>query len=137
MVKEENRTVGWNPMSNQFETIATPFKPDLEKLTEFVDQCLHSNATNIPKSINNLLDEGEKRGYVKESYISLWLQFIKKYLPNSYQPALTYSQNLNDLFEFLLSLVDTNSEITKIRNALSKVVRKCDEPASFSVLKVK
>ena len=71
------------------------------------------------------------------TYTSLWLQFIKKYLKNSYQPALTYSRNLNELFEFLLSLVDTQTEITKIRTAIGKIVRKQDEPVSFVVLKLK
>ena len=65
------------------------------------------------------------------------MQFIKKYLKNLYQPALTYSRNLNDLFKFVLSLVDTQTEITQIRTAIGKIVRKQEEPVSFSVLKLK
>ena len=44
---------------------------------------------------------------------------------------------MNELFEFLLSLVDTQTEITKIRIAIGKIVRKQDEPVSFVVLKLK
>ena len=137
IVKQESKTVGWDPTANEYVLVSTPYAPDLEKLSEFVDQCMHSQATNIPKSISNLMEEGEARGFTEVAYTSLWLQFIKKYLKNSYQPALTYSRNLNELFEFLLSLVDTQTEITKIRTAIAKIVRKQDEPVSFSVLKLK
>ena len=121
IVRQEARTLGWDLTKNDYVLVAYPHTPDLEKLSEFVDQCVHSQATNIPKSVSNLIDEGEKRGFTEGSYSSLWLQFIKKYLKNGYHPALTYSRNLNELFGFLLSLVDTNSEITKIRNAISKI----------------
>ena len=137
IVRQEARTLGWDPTKNDYVLVAFPHTPDLEKLSEYVDQCVHSGATNIPKSVANLIEEGEKRGFTESAYSSLWMQFIKKYIKNSYQPALTYSRNLNELFTFLLSLVDTNSEITKIRNAISKITRKQEEPASFSVLKLK
>ena len=137
IVKEDAKTVGWDPTANEYVLVSSPHAPELEKLSEFVDQCMHSQATNIPKSISNLMEEGEARGFTEVAYTSLWLQFIKKYLKNSYQPALTYSRNLNELFEFLLSLVDTQTEITKIRTAIAKIVRKQEEPVSFSVLKLK
>ena len=137
IVRQEARVLGWDPTKNDYVLVAYPHTPDLEKLSEFVDQCVHSGATNIPKSVANLIEEGEKRGYSENAYSSLWLQFIKKYIKNSYQPALTYSRNLNELFSFLLSLVDTNSEITKIRCAISKITRKQEEPVSFAVLKLK
>ena len=137
IVKEEKRILGWVPSENNFILLSNPNKPDLDNLTEFVDQCVHSGATNIPKSIKNLMEEGKLRGFTEAAYTSLWLQFIKKYIENSYQAALTYSRNLNELFEFLLSLVDTETEITKLRNAISKITRKQEDPVSFSVLKMK
>ena len=137
IVKEEKRILGWVPSENNFILLSNPNKPDLDNLTEFVDQCVHSGATNIPKSIKNLMEEGTLRGFTEAAYTSLWLQFIKKYIENSYQAALTYSRNLNELFEFLLSLVDTETEISKLRSAISKITRKQEDPVSFSVLKMK
>ena len=137
IVKEEKRILGWIPAKNDFILLCNPGKPDLDSLTELVDQCVHSGATNIPKSIKNLMEEGIQRGFTEQAYTSLWLQFIKRYIENSYQAALTYSRNLNELFEFLLSLVDTETEITKLRNAISKIQRKQEDPVSFAVLKMK
>ena len=36
-----------------------------------------------------------------------------------------------------MSLVDTETEITKLRNAISKITRKQEDPVSFAVLKIK
>ena len=58
IVKEEKKILGWDPSQNNFVLLCNPNKLELEKLTEFVDQCVHSGATNIPKSIKILMEEG-------------------------------------------------------------------------------
>ena len=86
IVKEEKKIVCWVPSQNNCILLCNPNKPNLDNLTEFVDQCVHSGATNIPKSIKNLLEEGTSRGFTEAAYTSLWLQEIrgKKLSSSSY-----------------------------------------------------
>ena len=102
-----------------------------------VELCNHSKAINLPKTLKNILDLGSKSGFTEANYTSLFLQLIKKHLTSSYISALTYSQDGVALFTYLLSLVDTSSEVTKIRLALAAIERKQNEPISVSALKVK
>ena len=90
IVRQEARTLGWDPTKNNYVLVAFPHTPDLEKLSEFVDQCVHSGATNIQKSLANLIEEGGKKGFTESSYSSLCLQFIKKI----YQEQLPTCSNL-------------------------------------------
>ena len=91
IIRHDNKTTGWDPSLGDYVLVSNPTQPDITKLSEFIKQCVHSFAVNIPKSISNLLAEGESRGYSEESNRSLWLQFIKHYAKDSYQPALAYS----------------------------------------------
>ena len=72
IVKQDAKTVGWDPKANEYVLVSSPYAPELKKLSEFVDQCMHSQATNIFKSISNLTEEGEARGFTEVAYTSLW-----------------------------------------------------------------
>ena len=54
---------GYDPAVGKFVTVSNSTLPEMEKLKVFVEECEHSGAVNIPKSISNLLAEGEQRGY--------------------------------------------------------------------------
>ena len=47
IVKQDAKTVGWDPTANEYVLVSYPYAYELEKLSEFVDQCMHSQATNI------------------------------------------------------------------------------------------
>ena len=137
VVKSDLKSMGWNPALSRFETLVNPSKPDITKMTDSIDHCVHSGSINVPRTIMNLLDVGKERGFDEQHYSSLFLQFIQNYLPNSHQAALTYSRDGNALFDFLLSIVDTSQEIAKIRAAILKISRKPEDPISLPVLKMK
>ena len=59
------------------------------------------------------------------------------FIPGSYISALTYCTNVEALFEYLLTLIDTSSEVKKIRMALASVTRQTTEPLAEAALKVK
>ena len=137
IIVNDYQTLGWNPMAKEFVIIAFTKKPKLEDLAERIESCVHSKAINIPKSISNILSEGIERGFTAQNYTTIILQFIQKYIASSYISALTYCTNVEQLFDYLLTLIDTSSEIKKIRLALSTVSRGPKEPLAEAALKVK
>ena len=137
IIKHDDKCEGWDPTRKEFIIICNHRKPDLEEMPEVVELCNHSKAINLPKTLKNILDLGARSGFTEANYVSLFLQLIKKHLESSYISALTYSQDGVALFTYLLSLVDTSSEVTKIRLALAAIERKQNEPISVSALKVK
>ena len=137
IILNDYQTLGWNPMAKEYVIIAFTKKPKLEDLAERIESCVHSQAINIPKSISNILTEGVERGFTAQNYTTVILQFIQKYIASSYISALTYCTNVEQLFDYLLTLIDTSSEIKKIRLALSSVSRGPKEPLAESALKVK
>jgi uncharacterized membrane protein YgcG len=137
IIVNDYQTLGWNPMTKEFIVIAYTKKPKLEDLAERIESCVHSQAINVPKSLSNILSEGVERGFSAQNYITIFLQFIQKYIASSYISALTYCTNVEQLFDYLLTLIDTSSEIKKIRLALSSVSRQPKEPLAEATLKVK
>ena len=137
IIVNDYQTLGWNPMTKEFIVIAYTKKPRLEDLAERIESCVHSQAINVPKSLSNILSEGVERGFTAQNYITVFLQFIQKYIASSYISALTYCTNVEQLFDYLLTLIDTSSEIKKIRLALSSVSRAPKEPLAEASLKVK
>ena len=83
-----------------------------------------------------MLNTAQQRGFGEKQYISLFLDFIKTYIPTGYQSALVYSKHLAGLFEYIISLVSSDSEVVKVRKALSNVRRKPGENLNEVVLKV-
>lgn len=137
IIYNDYQTMGWNPMSKEFIVIAYTKKPKLEDLAERIESCVHSQAINVPKSLSNILSEGVERGFTAQNYTTIFLQFIQKYIAGSYISALTYGTNTEQLFDYLLTLIDTSSEIKKIRLALANVTRQPKEPLAEAVLKMK
>ena len=137
IIVNDYQTLGWNPMTKEFIVIAYTKKPKLEDLAERIESCVHSQAINVLKSLSNILSEGVERGFTAQNYTTIFLQFIQKYIASSYISALTYCTNVEQLFDYLLTLIDTSSEIKKIRLALSSVSRQPKEPLAEASLKVK
>ena len=103
---------------------------------EDISICSFSQACNIPLSLSRMLNTAQQRGFGEKQYISLFLDFIKTYIPTGYQSALVYSKNLAGLFDYIISLVSSDSEVVKVRKALSNVRRKPGESLNEVVLKV-
>ena len=137
IIISDYQTLGWDPTAKAYITICYTKKPLLSDLHERIESCQYSKAINVPKSLSNILMEGVDRGYTAQNYASIFLQFIHEYIPNSYLSALTYNRNVEALFQYLLALVDTSSEVKKVRIALSSVTRQIKEPLSEATMRVK
>ena len=137
IIESPTKVEGWNPTTRNFETICYNRVVDIKDFTEKIHLCSASQAINIPKSILNLLSEGEIRGFTAENFTSLFLLFINKYLPEAYISALTFSNDVDQLFTYLISLVNTSHEVEKIRSALAAIERKPNDALTGPILKTK
>ena len=69
IVKSDLKSMGWNPSLGQFEVLENPSKPDITKMTDSINHCVHSNSINVPRTIMNLLDLGKERGFTESHFL--------------------------------------------------------------------
>lgn len=137
VLKDSVKTMGWNPNEKQFILIENTEKVSLESHQQDIERCVYSKSINIPKSLFNILAKGEMLGYSNDQFGEIFLLFIQKHLPAHYTSAMSFSLSTNALFQHLVSLIDTSSEVKKVRKALSEVSRKPGEILADPVLKTK
>ena len=137
VLKDSAKTMGWNPNEKQFILIENTEKVSLESHQQDIERCVYSKSINIPKSLFNILAKGEMLGYSNDQFGQIFLLFIQQYLPAHYTSAMSFSMSTNALFQHLVSLIDTSSEVKKVRKALSEVSRKPGDILADPVLKTK
>ena len=112
-------------------------KVSLETHAKDIEICSYSTGLNVPKSIYNIIARGEEIGYSETQFGEIFLLFIKQHLPDYYTSAMSFSMSTNALFNHLVSLIDTSSQVKLVRKELSQVSRKPGESIASVALKVK
>ena len=139
IVKNHRGWKGWNPHTNSYFAQNIEYE-DVLKFDQFrhlIIQDKESKALNLILTIQNLIEEGEKMSLGTEAWIQLWLQLLKDYIPLSWGTLSRYSNDFNQLFACLVSLINSDIEIAKVRNALTKVSRSLGENVAIPVQKIK
>ena len=137
ILKNDFVVKGFDPATGTYiQPLLWEGKVSVADFIEDISICSFSHACNIPLSLSRMLQTAEKRGFGEKQYISLFLDFIKTYLPTGYQSALVYSKHMSGLFEYIISLISSDSEVMKVRQALSNVRRKPGDSLNEVVLKV-
>ena len=137
IVKDAEKTMGWNPLEERFVLIENTEKISLDNHLKDIEVCAYSKGLNVPKSIYNIIIKGQQYGYNEEQFGDIFLQFIKLYLKDHYTSAMSFSMSTNSLFNHLVSLIDTSSQIKMVRKELANVKRKPGDALAQAVLKVK
>ena len=76
-------------------------------------------------------------GFSETQWQSILLQFSKKYLPGEYSSLCRYAgEDGTILFQNMVKYINSDSEIAKTRNQLSKVSRGMKEPIFLAVRNV-
>merc|ERR1712030_357 len=71
------------------------------------------------------------------NWISLWLQFSRKYMSSSYPTISRYSDDLERLFLTMVANVNADEEIGKLRSTMAKLHRKQGEQIQVPLYKLK
>ena len=72
-----------------------------------------------------------------KNWIALWLQFSKKYMVSAYSNLSRYSDNLETLFRTLVTNVNPDEELSKLRASMSKLNRAPGMPLQVPLYKLK
>ena len=129
---------GLNPFNGRYEQIQFEGDLDFEKLFDFlIDFDKASKSINLFESLKKIIDRGNLIGFSDKQWQSVILQFAKKYLPAEYSSLCRFtSDNGNLLFQNLVRFINSDSEIAKSRDQLSKVTRSPKEPIFLPVKSV-
>ena len=96
-----------------------------------------SQLTFFFESLNNFIERGNLIVFSEKQWQSIILQFAKKYLPAEYSSLCRFANDNGDLlFQNLVKFINSDSEIAKIRDQLSKVTSGIKEPIFLSVRSV-
>ena len=96
-----------------------------------------SGSCNLIWSIKKLIREGGDNGLSDKNWISLWLQFSKKYMQSCYSNLSRYSDDLETLFTTLITNVNVDEELAKLRAAMSRLHRDPKMPLQVPLYKLK
>ena len=96
-----------------------------------------SKSINLFESLKKIIERGNLIGFSEKQWQSIILQFAKKYLPAEYSSLCRFANDNGDLlFQNLVKFINSDSEIAKSRDQLSKVTRGIKEPIFLSVRSV-
>ena len=138
IMQEGKKTLGWEPNLTEWIVIENDTRTiSISEFQNCIESCEFSQALNIPISIDKLLKEAEINGFSEDQIKELFLDFIKQFKPASLLTARTFSDSANEIIQFLISLVNTPSEVQKVREALKKISREPSTELIDSILKVK
>ena len=96
-----------------------------------------SGSTNLIWSIRKLIKEGGKNALSSRNWIALWLHFSQKFMNSTYHNLSRYSDDLESLFTTLISNINVDEEVAKLRAAMSKLHRDPKMPLQCPLYKLK
>ena len=138
IITQGRKTLGWHPLQNRWIQIYSDLSNiSISDFATCITSCQYTGALNIPQTLEKLLDEGAECGLSEDLFKSLFLDFIRVYKNESFQTAKSFSRNANEILEFMISLVNTSSEISKVRSAIKEICRNETDELIDVVLKLK
>ena len=140
VVKDGNIWRGYDPEIGDYLQEPIRFDADLqfEKYYEaLVIADKESGSCNLIWSIKKLIKEGGDNGLSDKNWIALWLQFSKKYMQSCYSNLSRYSDDLETLFTTLVTNVNVDEELAKLRAAMSRLHRDPKMPLQVPLYKLK
>ena len=96
-----------------------------------------SNSTNLIWSIRKLIKEGGANALSSRNWINLWLLFSQKHMNSTYHNLSRYSDDLESLFSTLITNINVDEEVAKLRAAMSKLHRDPKMPLQCPLYKLK
>merc|ERR1712055_534324 len=92
---------------------------------------------NLIWTIKKLIKRGSVSCLSDENWISLFLQFGRKYMPTSYPTLARYSDNLETLFQTLVTNINADEELAKLRSTMARLHRRPGEQLQVPLYKLK
>ena len=140
IVKTDSVWRGWNPEDSEYFEAPIKFEGEI-KFNQYYEQLVvsdkDSGSVNLIWTIKKLIKRGSDSCLSNENWISLWLQFSRKYMPSSYTTLSRYSDNLETLFLTLVTNINADEELGKLRSTMARLHRKPGEQIQVALYKLK
>ena len=140
VVKTDVKWKGWNPEESEYFADPIMFEGEI-KFNQIYEQLVvsdkDSGSCNLIWTIKKLIKRGSDSCLSTENWISLWLQFSRKYMTSSYTTISRYSDDLERLFLTMVANVNADEEIGKLRSTMARLHRKPGEQIQVSLYKLK
>ena len=117
---------GYNPRTQKFDEhvvfnqcVSTTFN----RLKNLVDMEPLSAAVNLLQTLSSFIVEGKRLHFRDNHFCQILIFLAKNFVPLSYPSLARFQNDADKLFEGFLSIISSDQEVQKIRNALAKVSR--------------
>ena len=140
VVKTDSVWRGWSPEDSQYFDAPILFEGEI-KFDKFYEQLVvsdkDSGSVNLIWTIKKLIKRGSDSCLSDDNWISLFLQFSRKYMPTSYPTLSRYSDNLETLFLTLVTNINADEELAKLRSTMARLHRRPGEQIQVALYKLK
>ena len=140
VIKTDSLWRGWSPEDSQYFVDPILFEGEI-KFDKYYEQLVvsdkDSGSVNLIWTIRKLIKRGSASCLSDENWISLFLQFGRKYMPTSYPTLARYSDNLETLFHTLVTNINADEELAKLRSTMARLHRRPGEQLQVPLYKLK
>ena len=140
VIKTDSLWRGWSPEDSQYFADPILFEGEI-KFDKYYEQLVvsdkDSGSVNLIWTIRKLIKRGSASCLSDENWISLFLQFGRKYMPTSYPTLARYSDNLETLFHTLVTNINADEELAKLRSTMARLHRRPGEQLQVPLYKLK
>ena len=140
IIKSEQKWIAWDSENSEYMSLPIRFDGEI-KFEKYYEQLIvsdrKSSSCNLIWSIRKLIDAGGAACLSDTNWVSLWLTFAKRYMSSAYPTLSRYSDNLEVLFRTMISNINADEEISKLRSTMSKLNRAPGIPLQVPLYELK
>ena len=127
VVKTPSKWSGWNAVQSVYYDTPLLFEGDLQFEKNFAPLVVadkDSQSVNLLVSLSKLITKGNEMCLSDNNWAVMFLSFASVYMPGDHPNLMKYTDDVDGLFEALVSSVNADSEIAKLRSSMAQITRK-------------
>ena len=127
VVKTPSKWSGWNAVQSVYYDMPILFEGDIlfeKNFAPLVVADKDSQSVNLLVSLSKLITKGNQMCLSDSNWAGMFLSFASVYMPGDHPNLMKYTDDVDGLFEALVSSVNADSEIAKLRSSMAQITRK-------------
>ena len=140
IIKNSNAWTGYCAETGSYLEEKILFEGKLNFEETYMALCVtepESGSCNLLWSLQRLISAGSANCLSNDAWVTLFLNYAKKFMPSSYTTLSRYSNNSDRLVRQLISCVNPDLEINRCRATMSQICRKVGEPLQLPLYRLK
>ena len=127
IVKTSTKWSGWNAVQSVYYDTPLLFEGEIHFEKNFAPLVVadkDSQSVNLLVSLSKLITKGNEMCLSDSNWAVMFLSFASVYMPGDHPNLMKYTDDVDGLFEALVSSVNADSEIAKLRSSMAQITRK-------------